>query len=673
MRPGLKRPETATDRACSLATSTGPSTVRRMALTSALWNRQLHHYPNTRLRAWYLGVTVVTTVILYYQIYVQGAVGTELIASFHLSFAFFVGIAIAGSATGAVASILMGLVDRWGRANIVAYGLLTSSLLTLLAIPATTTKWQYLGVYCLINIVEGATLVASPALIRDFSPQLDRASAMGFWTMGPVLGALLTTELSTHTLDTHPDWQFHFRLCGVISLAVAAIAVLFLRELDPPLRDQLMVSLHDRALIEARARGLDDRQLHVGQWRQMLTLDVLGSAFGISIYLIFYYVFIAFGVVYLTTNFGWTPAEANALGNWFWIANAITLLLTGLWSDFVKVRKPFMVVGSLLSITGVVLWARVATEHDPLYDTMANIAVLIAVGTGLTYATWMASFTETIEKHNPAATATGLAVWGGTLRTMVTLVFFVLIHAVGATNTIVDHGPRLQQIQAQYPDQIATIQTVGQQTLAKLQANPNDTAAQAAALSALAAQSGMSPDDVKAVLSVQAKYPDQIQTLQHVDPATLAALQANPNDIGAGLAAANQVAAGLKITVPQAIARLLAVRQLPAADLGVLVAHGPALLAAADKLTAIGTLPKDVLDYLAQHGPEVQKALVDSPHQWRTWWLWSALAQVLFLPTILIMSGRWRPSRARDDAREHEQAVARELAALNATEAGSLR
>jgi hypothetical protein len=46
----------------------------------------------------------------------------------------------------------------------------------------------------------------------------------------------------------HP-WQDQFVICGVIGLVVGAIALVGLRELSPRLRDQLMVSLRDRALI----------------------------------------------------------------------------------------------------------------------------------------------------------------------------------------------------------------------------------------------------------------------------------------------------------------------------------------------------------------------------------------------------------------------------------------
>ena len=134
----------------------------------------------------------------------------------------------------------------------------------------------------MLSVVEGACLVATPALIRDFSPQVRRATAMAFWTMGPVLGSLVVTEVSSHTLSSHPNWQYQFHVCGIVGLVVWLVTFLFLRELSPQLRDQLMVSLKDRALIQARAAGLDVEKLLKGHWRQMLTLDIVFPAFAIS-------------------------------------------------------------------------------------------------------------------------------------------------------------------------------------------------------------------------------------------------------------------------------------------------------------------------------------------------------------------------------------------------------
>src|SRR6185437_7385316 len=122
--------------------------------------------------------------------------------------------------------------------------------------------------------------------VRDFSPQLGRASAMGFWTLGPVVASLVVSVVSSNTLSHLTAWQDQFTICGIVGLVVAAIAVAGLRELSPQLRDQLMVSMRDRALIEARARGLKVDELLVRPWRQMMRLDVIGSAFAISVFLL---------------------------------------------------------------------------------------------------------------------------------------------------------------------------------------------------------------------------------------------------------------------------------------------------------------------------------------------------------------------------------------------------
>src|SRR5206468_7842972 len=105
----------------------------------------------------------------------------------------------------------------------------------------------------------------------------------------------------------------------------AVIAFIGLRELSPPIRDQLMVSLEDRALIEARARNVDpDAELR-GAWRQMLRVDIIGSAFAIGVFLLLYYMLVAFAVIYFVTVYGYTEARANSLLNWYWITNAIAL------------------------------------------------------------------------------------------------------------------------------------------------------------------------------------------------------------------------------------------------------------------------------------------------------------------------------------------------------------
>jgi MFS family permease len=560
-----------------------------------LWTRQLPHYPDTAPRAMYLGITVLATIVLYYQLYVQGAVATKIVHQFGFSFTGFVSVLVIGNAVGAFASLAAGLADRWGRANLVVGGLLVVGLLTAFALPNASSQAEYATWFALVSVVEGIALVATPALIRDFSPQVGRGAAMGFWTLGPVLGSLLVTGISSNTLEGHPAWQFQFHVAGAIGLVVGVVALLGLRELSPRLRDQLMHSTRERALIEARAAGVDPERALKGHWRQMLKLDIVGPAVAISAFLLLYFIFVAFLVLYLATVFGYSEARANQLANWYWITNAIALVVTGVLSDRLRVRKPFMIVGALISLLGVALFAAAATRPDTGYHTFALYFVLMSFGGGVAYVAWMAAFTETVEKRNPAATATGLAVWGWIIRIAVTASFALLPIALPATTTLVEQGPRVQEIVAEYPQQIKVLQSIDPATLAALRENPDDRAAQAGALSAL---SGLSAAEVGKVVTGQASDPGH--------------------------------------KVQQAAARLQSVSEVPAADLA----------------------------YLNANAAKVSKAQKDNPGQWQRWWWICFAGQLVFIPFVFLMTGRWIPRRAREDEAAHERLVERELATL---------
>ena len=480
------------------ATEPAPRNQPPASGMARLWDRQLSSYPDTRMRFAYLGITVLATVILYYELYIQGAVATKIITYFGMTFTQFVFISVVGNLVGAFASLAAGLADRWGRANITVIGLFITGILTLFGLPNAPNTGTYLVLFAVLSIVEGMILVATPALVRDFSPQLGRASAMGFWTFGPVLGSLVVTVVSSNTLDAHPDWQFQFRVCGIAGIIVAVIALIGLRELSPRLRDQLMVSLRDRTLIEARAKGLDLAQAMRGHWRQMLRFDVVGSAFAISIFLLFYYIAVGFFVVYFATVFGYSEARANGLANWYWVTNAIALVASGFLSDKLGVRKPFMILGAVISLVGTAIFAILATQPDTSYYTFAVALMISAAGGGLAYCAWMANFTETVERHNPAATATGLAVWGWTIRIVITVALAVLTLVVPATSALVDQGPRVSEIAAKYPEQIKTATAIAPATLAALKKNPADPAAGAAAVGDLV-KSGVAANPAAAV------------------------------------------------------------------------------------------------------------------------------------------------------------------------------
>lgn len=695
-----------------MSSATADSALPGLVAKRGIWGRQLDRYPANGPRAVYLGIVVVATIFLYYALYVQGSVATKISADLDMSLAYLITISIVGNALGALASLAAGVADRWGRANLVVYGVALVAVLVLFGLANATNKEIYLILFSFVSIVEGVILVATPALIRDFSPQLGRASAMGFWTMGPVLGSLVVTEVSSSTLGSHPDWQFQFRVCGIVGLVVSVIAFVGLRELAPRLRDQLMVSLRDRAVIEARVLGVSAEDVTKGHWRQTLRLDIIGPAFAISIALLFYYIAVGLFVVFFATSFGYTEARANGLANWYWGPQAVALIVTGLLSDWLKVRKPFMIVGGVISCVGIALFAIATGDPSTGYYHFVWIILLISIGGAMSFAAWMAAFTETVEKHNPAATATGLAVWGATLRTVVVFALIGLIFAIPSAGILVDKGPsvsalaagqdpslspsqnatvkavaadptivtKTQSLAAKYKTELATAALLKPATATALASTPNDPSVQAEALSEI---SKTPPADVGKVLTLSTQYKDQLATAATLGPATQAALLSNPNDPAAQAQAVSDIASGLNIAPDAAVAKLQALAQVPTADLVFLSTNAPPVQAAAANLTALGAVPPDDLAFLSTYGPGlqdtkvvaaltylqkeapgVQQAAKDAPGQWQRWWWICFAGAVLFIPFTWLLTGRWSPAKARADAQAHNEAVSRELAAL---------
>ncbi len=421
----------------------GPVTAARTPI-QRLWHRSLDRYPSNSSRYLSLGIVVATTIVLYYQLYLSGGVATAILRGLHMSFTYYVNISVIGYLLGAGASWLAGLADRYGRANIVTAGLALVGLLCLFALPNAHTKGAFLVIYVAIGFVEGIILVATPALIRDFSPQLGRASAMGFWTLGPVLGSLVVAAFVSGA--GHRSWQDQYRISGVIGLVVFVVALVGLRELSPRLRDQLMVSRKDRELIEARAAGIDVEASLRHPFRQMLRPDILLSAFAISVFLIIYYVAVGFFPVFFETVFGYSQSRANTLGDWFWAFDAGGLLLVGALSDRMRVRKPFMVFGAVCAIVSTTIFALAATHPTTSYSTFVILLSCIAVSLALAFAPWMASFTETVERRNPALIATGLAVWGLVIRIVIAVSVFFVPKVVTTATTLVQQGPVVKAV-----------------------------------------------------------------------------------------------------------------------------------------------------------------------------------------------------------------------------------
>jgi MFS family permease len=670
------------------ATTAEPVSGQR-GLLSGLIHRQLDHYPDTGRRVMYLSITVLATITLYYELYVGGSVSTLILSNLGMTFTFYVATVAFGNLIGAFGSLFAGLTDRYGRANLVVFGLLFSGIFVTFILPAATNKWEFTIESFVVGAVEGVCLVATPALIRDFSPQVGRATAMGFWTSGPVLGSLIVAivgSITIPTIITNPRfWTHEFHIGGIVGLVVFLIALIWLRELSPGLRDQLMVTMRDRALIEARAKGLDVEALVKNHWRQLLKTDIIISALAVSIMLLIYYALVGFLVIFATTIFGFTLKEANNLGYWCWAFNAGAVILVGMSSDRLRVRKPFMVVGGVGAAVMLVLFLlQSKTGAHPSFSTIAAILAIMLFFLGVAYTPWMASFTETVEHRNPAAVATGLAIWGWIIRVVVFASSLLLLVVINSVTPLVNYGGTVAGYAAQYPSlvwagthgKVVAEATQYSVPLTFAATHPTIVGIAKADGTQIANAAKFAPElaviQKNAALFAQAaKYP-----ASKVPAALAAKLVAAAGGGAKGLAILGTISAnsaaiqGVITAAPQLAqltpytAQLTALSKVPASVIADVSAPGVSA-----ELGALAKVPPSVDAYMTAHGGAVAAAAAKSPGQWRTWYWICFGGIVFFLLSIPLLRGRWRPRDAKRDEEEHEAMVQAELAKLASSSA----
>ena len=665
-------------------------------LISGLIHRQLDSYPETGRRVMYLAITVLATITLYYELYVGGSVATIILPNLGMTFTFYVVTVAFGNLLGAFGSLFAGITDRYGRANMVVFGLLFSGVFVTFILPAATNKWTFTIESFVVGVVEGICLVATPALIRDFSPQVGRATAMGFWTSGPVLGSLVVAVVASISVPKTANlavvqprfWGHEFVIAGTVGLVVFVIALFGLRELSPQLRDQLMVTMRDRALIEARAKGLDVEALMKNHWRQLLKPDIIISALAVSIMLLIYYALVGFLVIFAQTVFHFTVNQANNLGYWCWAFNAGAVILVGMTSDRFRVRKPFMVIGGVGAAVMIVLFllqskVYAATGHAS-FATIAAILAIMLFFLGVAYTPWMASFTETVEHYNPAAVATGLAIWGWIIRVVVFASSLLLLVVINTVTPLVNYGGTVAADAAQYPAFTWAGSHGKIVAEAKQYAAPLTFAATHPTIVALAVKDRVQATDAVrlapeiafiqqngALIAQLGKYPPS-----KIPPALLTKAIAAAGGGSKGIAILTTIAANqgalqaIKAVGPELLQlqpyapQLSALARVPAS---VIADVSPP--AVQHELAALVAAPPAVTAYMTAHGAQVANAAAKSPGQWRTWY-WICFAGIIFfLFSIPLLRGRWRPSDAKRDEQEHEAMMEAELAKLQGVSA----
>ena len=252
----------------------------------------------------------------------------------------------------------------------------------------------------------------------------------------------------------------------------------------------------------------------------------------------------------------------------------------------------------------LIVFLRQADHPYTGFGTLITIEVLLAAFISLTYAPWMAAYTEMVEAKNPALVGTGLALWGWILRLTVGLSFIFLPLVINAVNPVVDN-----LVYAQTPP------------------------------------TGTAPFNVQ---QFQLQHP-QLVAFATANASWLRPLS-DPKNAAVVVAAHNNPVTGLpaltKAVGPAVVAHIVA---------NLKEVNGPVFTY------------RTQLAYLSAHQTQLNALLsgvAKSPKQWQHWFWVCIGGMVLFIPTIFLGRGRWSPKRARQDEDEHQDDVANELKEL---------
>jgi MFS family permease len=417
----------------SSTASIGGVTQASVSPLQRLWRRDLDRYPTGGYRIFLLAIVVLANIVFTWTVAAGTAATTVIFPRYGMTLNYYSDLLVVAGICGGVASYITSFGDRWGRANMVVIGLIINAVFALWAIPNASDKTWYSVATCVLYLADGAIFVGTPALVRDFSPQLQRGLAMGFWTFGPVAGYFVLSAVARAYLPavvTFADWQQLYRFSGYAALVMFVICLLCLRELPPGIRSQRMAAMKDRALVEARARGLDVNALTKNRWRQMLHVNTVLSPIAINLFLIIYFTAIAYFVFYLPAFLGFSLSSFNGIQEIYWGVNIVALVVWGLISDKLMVRKPFMVLGAIGTVVAIILLMN--AKRGVSFTDMTLILSLLSTSLACCYCPWFASFTETLESYNPGLIATGSSLYGFATR-LVGVPFGIIIpHIVGS-------------------------------------------------------------------------------------------------------------------------------------------------------------------------------------------------------------------------------------------------
>jgi sugar phosphate permease len=401
-------------------------------MNSFVATRTLSEYPRGSHRWSLLMLTVLASILGAFDFQLAPLLPI-LLPYLHMTKVAYGGFVAFTVLIGGISAFFGGpLADRYGRVLIidVCLGLVTVLLFLNVLITGIVS---FVILRTLMGIVAGLTAGAAAALVRDMSPRVDRALAFGLLTIGPVGANFLANYVAGATLPIYHTWQSQIWIMGFFAVAMYVPIAIWLCDLSPELRMQIMKTEIQTLAAEGRLPAASELPSSTGDaFRRLLGhMEVWLLVVGVAANLTLYIAIQGLGPLMFTESFHYTPAEAAKMNEYFWLANLGALVLTGLVSDRLQTRKPIAIFGAVLACILMYWWIPKFGSDLPR-GTMIMVASLMGCFLAIAYVPWAAQFSETLEDVSPALQATGWAFFGlvarGWIAISVPLSLYVAVH-----------------------------------------------------------------------------------------------------------------------------------------------------------------------------------------------------------------------------------------------------
>jgi sugar phosphate permease len=396
-------------------------------------HRVLEVYPTGLRRWWMLLLTVFATVVSFYEFGFSALLPLWL-PSLHFTreeFGWFLTCVVFLSGFSAMAG--GPIADRHGRVVVIDSCLAVIILLTFANL-LMTGFWSFVIVRGLMNLVAGLMWGALGGLTRDMSPRVSRGAAFGLLTVGAVACQWLWNQVPAWTLPIFHTWQSQIVIMGVLGIVLYIPVLLWLKDLSPKLRMMVMDSEAEGEAFESGDIPQEEAPASVmavfaqllGKW------EVWVLVVGVVAFLTTAITIQTFGPLMFTEAYHYKPAEAAAMTANFWLLNLVMLVPAGLFSDYLRVRKPITIVLTIVALGVLLWWDR--NFFPPLSPiSVGRVTLLLGAITAAAFIPWCALYSEYVEDLSAALQATG---WS----------FFQLIYRTW----IAFSGPLLLAVAAHY-------------------------------------------------------------------------------------------------------------------------------------------------------------------------------------------------------------------------------